>query len=55
MRVRAATRSSLGRTPSAEMTGPKKSTRAAPIRDFSGESFGLWRRKRAKKVDNVGT
>ena len=39
MRVRAATRSSLGRTPSAEMTWPKKSTRAAPIRDLSGESL----------------
>ena len=33
----------------------RKSTRAAPIRDLSGESFRLWRRKRAKKVANVAT
>ena len=39
MRVRAATRLSLGRTPSAEMMWPRKSTRAAPILDLSEESF----------------
>ena len=53
MRVRAATRLSLGRTPSAEMTWPEKSTRATPIRDLSGESSGLWRCRRAKKVASV--
>ena len=55
MRVRAATRSSLGRTPSAEMMWPRKSTCAASIRDLSGESFSWWRRRRAKKADNVVT
>ena len=39
MRVRAATRSSLRRTPSFEMVWPRKSTRTAPILDLSGESF----------------
>ena len=55
MRVRAATRSSLGRTPSFEMMWPKKSTRAAPILDLSGESFNRWRRRRTKKAVNVVT
>ena len=55
MRVRAATQSPLGRTPSAEMTRPKKSTRAAPIRDLSGQSFSLSRRRRTKKVAQVAT
>ena len=50
MRVRAATRSSLGRTPSAEMMWPRKSTRAAPIRDLSegalvGEGAGARKRQ----------
>ena len=39
MRVRAATRSSLGRTPSAEMMWPRKSTRAAPILDCPGRAL----------------
>ena len=55
MRVRAVTRSSLARTPSAEMMWPRKSTHAAPIRDLSGESFSLWRRRRAKKAADVAT
>ena len=55
MRVRAVTRSSLGWTPSAEMMSPRKSTRAAPIRDLSGESLSLCRRRRTKKAVNVAT
>ena len=39
MRVRAATRSSLGRVSSFEMMWPRKSTRAAPILDLSKENF----------------
>ena len=55
MRVRAANRLLLGRTPSFEMMWPRKSTRAAPILDLSGDSFNWWRRRRAKKGANVVT
>ena len=41
MRVSAAILSSLERTPSWEMTCPRKSTRAAPIRVLFGDSFTL--------------
>ena len=41
MRARAAIVSSLGRTPSWEITCPKNSTRAAPIRVLFGDSFKL--------------
>ena len=41
MRARAAILSSLGRTPSWEITCPKNSTRAAPIRVLFGDSFKL--------------
>ena len=41
MRARSAILSSLGRTPSWEITCPKKSTRAVPIRVLFGESFKL--------------
>ena len=39
IRVKAGTLSLIGWTPSWEMTWPKKSNRAAPIRVLSGESF----------------
>lgn len=56
---RAATLSSLGRTPSTEMRWPKKSTRAAPIclaiAFVYGDSFRVWTCSRANKVASVAT
>ena len=55
MRASAAVLSLLGRTPSWEITCPKKSTRAAPIRVLFGDNFKLRNRSRAKKVAKVAT
>ena len=55
MRARAAILSSLGRTPSWEITCRKKLKRAAPIRVLFGDSFKLRSRSRAKKVAKVAT